>query len=257
MKRMSMADDVKTLGKVISKEKSLGKGLLAAAKVALGGRDFIGADDYPLHVTAEGRSKEAVAADMAAIRAIAKQFDGAEIENSIAKVIRAMPFPPPNSILGPEGESWAPIHGHVSLSDAPKMLAEIEAYFARMAAQFDAHGIFTGFLFTSISTNAITLEPVFYWPEGYRPVHASMMEPAHLARLRQLGPAAKATAVVTEARNQIKTICQKYGAAHFQIGRTYPYRESRDEAFCEVLDAVKAVVDPKGLFNPEGLGFPR
>jgi D-lactate dehydrogenase (cytochrome) len=30
MKRMSMAEDVKTLGKVIAKEKSLGKGLLAA-----------------------------------------------------------------------------------------------------------------------------------------------------------------------------------------------------------------------------------
>ena len=63
--------------------------------------------------------------------------------------------------------------------------------------------------------------------------------------------------MVTEARNHIKAICQKYGAAHFQIGRTYPYRESRDAAFRDVLDAVKAVVDPKGLFNPGGLGFPR
>jgi D-lactate dehydrogenase (cytochrome) len=101
MKRMSMADDVKTLGKLIAKEKTLGKGLLAAAKVALGGRDFIGADDYPLHVAAEGRSEAGVAADMSAIRAVAARFGGAEIENSIAKVIRAMPFPPPNSILGP------------------------------------------------------------------------------------------------------------------------------------------------------------
>jgi FAD/FMN-containing dehydrogenase len=257
MKRMSMAEDVKTLGKVIAKEKSLGKGLLAAAKVALGGRTFIGADDYPLHVAAEGRSKEGVAADMAAIRAIAARFEGAEIENTIAKVIRAIPFPPPNSILGPEGESWAPVHGHASLSNAPKMFGEIEAYFEAMSARFDQHGIFTGFLFTSLSTNALTIEPVFFWPQGYRPVHESMVEPAHLARLKQLGPAAEATAVVTEARNHIKAICQKYGAAHFQIGRTYPFRESRDEAFRDVLDAVKAVVDPKGLFNPGGLGFPQ
>ncbi len=256
MKRMSMAEDVKTLGKVIAKEKSLGKGLMAAAKVALGGRDFIGVDDYPLHVTAEGRSKEGVAADMAAIRAIAQQFDGTEIENTIAKVIRAIPFPPPNSMLGPEGESWAPIHGHASLSNAPRMFNEIEAYFASMAEKFDQHGIFTGFLFTSISTNAITIEPVFYWPEGYRPVHASMIEPAHLARLKQFGSAPDATAVVIEARNHIKVICEKYGAAHFQIGRTYRYRESRDDAFCDVLDAVKAVVDPKRLFNRGGLGFP-
>ena len=257
MKRMSMTDDVKTLGKVIAKEKNIGKGLLAAAKVALGGRDFIPEDDYPLHLVAEGRSKEGVAADMAAMRAIAARFGGTEIENSIAKVIRANPFPPPNSILGPEGEHWAPVHGHVSLSNAPKMLTEIEAYFNDMAPRFEALGIFTGFLFTSLSTNAITLEPVFFWPEGYRPVHASMVEPAHLGRLKQLGAAPEATALVTEARDRIKAIAASYGAAHFQIGRAYPYRDSRDEAFRDVLDAVKAVVDPKGLFNPGGLGFPQ
>ena len=60
-----------------------------------------------------------------------------------------------------------------------------------------------------------------------------------------------------EAREHVKGICKKYGAAHFQIGRAYTaYRESRDEAFKDVLDAVKAVVDPRGVFNPGCLGFP-
>jgi len=257
MKRMSMASDVKTLGKVIAKEKSFGKGLLAAAKIAMGGRDFIPEDEYPLHITAEGRCKEAVAADLATAREIAKRFDGVEIENSIAKVIRAMPFPAPNSILGPEGESWVPVHGQASLSTAPAMFAEIRAYFDSMKARFDAHGIHNGFLFSSLSTNAIVIEPVFFWPEGYRPVHASMVEADHLRRLKQLGPNPEATAIVTEARNQVKAICKKFGAAHFQIGRSYPYRESRDPAFLAVLDAVKNVMDPQGLFNPGGLQFPQ
>ena len=257
MKRMSLAADVKTLGAVIGKEKSIGKGLLAAAKIALGGRNFIEADDYPLHITAEGRSKEGVAADMATTRAIARRFDGVEIENTIAKVIRAMPFPPPNSMLGPEGESWVPVHGHASLSNAPAMFGEIRAYFDSMAQVFEQHGIFNGFLFSSLSTNAITIEPVFFWPEGYRPVHASMVEPAHLAKLKQLGQNPEATAVVAAAREEVKAICKRYGAAHFQIGRAYPYRESRDPAFCDVLDAIKQVVDPRGLFNPGGLGFPQ
>lgn len=257
MKRMSMTADVKALGAVISKEKSLGKGLLAAAKIAIGGRNFIEEDEYPLHITAEGRSKEGVAADMATAREIARRFEGVEIENTIAKVIRAMPFPAPNSILGPEGESWVPVHGHASLSNAPAMFTEIRTYFASMKPEFDRLGIHNGFLFSSLSTNAITIEPVFFWPEGYRPVHASMVEPSHLARLRQLGPHPEATALVTEAREQVKAICRKWGAAHFQIGRAYPYRESRDEAFRDVLDAVKHVVDPKGTFNPGGLGFPQ
>ena len=257
MKRMSMASDVKTLGKVISKEKSLGKGLLAAAKIAMGGRNFIPEEEYPLHITAEGRCKEAVAHDIARAREIAAKFDGVEIENSIAKIIRAMPFPAPNSILGPEGESWIPVHGQFSLSTAPKAFAEIRAYFDEMQETFDKHGIFNGFLISSMSTNAIIIEPVFFWPEGYRPIHESMVEPDHMKRLKQLGAHPEATAIVTAAREKVKEIARKYGAGHFQIGRSYAYRDRMDEAFLDVLDAVKNTVDPKGLFNPGGLGFPQ
>ena len=45
-------------------------------------------------------------------------------------------------------------------------------------------------------------------------------------------------------------------ASHFQIGRAYPYRESRDDASKALLDAIKYAVDPQGRMNPGGLGFP-
>lgn len=257
MKRMSLMSDVKTLGAVIGKQKSLGKGLMAAAKIALGGRDFIEADEYPLHVIAEGRNAAAVAHDMAEARRIAADFAGVEIENSIAKVIRAMPFPPPNSMLGPEGESWAPVHGIVSLSNAPAFHAAIDALFAEMAAEFEAHGIYTGYLFSSLSTNALLIEPVFYWPNGYRPVHESMMEKAHLAGLPKLDANPQATAVVARARKGVTDIAAGFGGGHFQIGRAYPYRQSRDAASLALLDEVKALVDPCGQLNPGGLGFPQ
>ena len=257
MKRMSLASDVKTLGAVISKEKSLGKGLMAAAKVALGGRDFIEPTDYPLHVIAEGRSQAAVAHDLASAREIARRFGGHEIENSIARIIRAMPFPPPNSMLGPEGESWAPVHVVAPLGTAPAIFDEIQALFASMKAEFEAHGIHTGYLFSSMATNAAIIEPVFFWPHGYRPVHASMVEPAHLARLPKLPPNPEATEVVSRARKGVAAIGAKHGCGHFQIGRSYPYRESRDEASKALLDHIKALVDPNGLFNPGGLGFPQ
>ena len=256
MRRMSLLGDIKTLGAVIGKQKNFGKGLLSAAKIALGGRNFIEADEYPLHVIAEGRSKEGVAQDMAAAREIAKTFDGVEIENSIAKVIRAQPFPQPNSMLGPDGESWAPVHGHVSLSNAPAMFGDIQALFAEMAPEFRAHGISTGYLFTSLATNALTIEPVFFWPHGYRPIHAAMMEPGYLKGLPKLDPNPAATAVVAKARDGVKSIARKYGAAHFQIGRAYPYRDGRDPAFLALLDTIKGFVDPDRQFNPGGLGFP-
>jgi len=256
MRRMGMTNDVKALGAVMAKEKSVFGALKAGLKIATAGRGFIEEEEYPLHISAEGRCKEAVAADLATARAIAAKYDGVEIANTIAKVIRAMPFPPPNSILGPEGESWIPVHGQVSLSNAPKMFADIKAHFDSMQGEFDRLGIHTGFLFSTLHNNAVVIEPVFFWPQGYRPVHESFVEPAHLARLKQLGDAQEATRVVSEAREKVKRIAETYGCAHFQIGRAYKYRESRDEAFLRVLDAVKAVVDPKGQLNPGCLGFP-
>ena len=54
-----------------AKEKSFAKGLMSAAKVALGGRNFVEAHEFSLHLIAEGRSDAAVAADVAEMRRIA------------------------------------------------------------------------------------------------------------------------------------------------------------------------------------------
>ena len=125
-----------------------------------------------------------------------------------------------------------------------------------MAPAFAHEGIYTGYLFTSVSTNAVTIEPVFYWPHGYRPIHAVAAEKSHMARIPQLAENAAATAVVAEARRRVVEVFETFGAGHFQIGRAYPYRASRDTASRALLDAIKAVADPAGRINPGGLGFP-
>lgn len=257
LKRASLAADVKSLGAVVAKERSLTKGLMSAAKVALGGRNFVEADEFSLHLIAEGRSGAAVSADMAEMRRIAGVHGGREIESTIARIIRAVPFPPLNSMLGPQGEAWVPVHGMVNLSAAPALLKALGALFAELAPAFDLHGIYTGYLFTSVSTNAITIEPVFYWPHGWRPIHEVHVERAHLARLPRLPANPAATQVVADAKQRVVDLFAAFGCGHFQIGRTYPYRESRDEASRAVLDAIKAVTDPQGQLNPGGLGFPR
>jgi hypothetical protein len=255
MKRASLATDVKTLGAVIAKEKSLGKGLMSAAKIAMGGRKFIEEEEYSVHVICEGRSKTGVAEDLETARAIAKANGGREIENTIAKVIRANPFPPLNSILGPEGERWAPVHGIVSLSQAPVLFAEIEALFARMAPVFEQHGIYIGYLFTSLSTNALIIEPVFYWPEARQALIEATVEPQHLSRLPVLPDNPAATAVVVEARRGVIDICTRMGCGHFQIGRSYSYLATRDEASRRLIETLKSTLDPSGALNPGGLGL--
>jgi len=255
MKRASLAADVKTLGAVIAKEKSLGKGLMSAAKIAMGGRSFIEEEEYSVHVICEGRSKTGVAEDLEAARAIAKTNGGREIENTIAKVIRANPFPPLNSMIGPEGERWAPVHGVASLSQAPVLFAKIEALFETLASRFQTLGVYTGYLFTSLSTNALIVEPVFYWPEARHALISGAVEPQHLARLPSLPDNPEATALVREARQGVIDICTQMGCGHFQIGRSYAYLETRDAASLQLIKALKATLDPGDALNPGGLGL--
>lgn len=74
--RASLMSDVKTLGAVVMKQKSLVKGVIEGAKVVMGGRSFIAEEEYPLHVICEGRSAAAVAADLEEGRRIAAAHGG-------------------------------------------------------------------------------------------------------------------------------------------------------------------------------------
>lgn len=255
MQRSSLASDVKTLGAVVGRQKSLVKGLLEAGRVALAGRDFVGEENYSLHLIADGRSAAGVQADIAEARRLAAAHRGEEIANTIAKVIRAQPFPPLNSVLGPGGERWAPVHGVAPLSTAAAVFDAVEQVFADMAADFQRCGVKAGYLFSSISTNALLIEPVFYWPGERLAVHAAAMQPEHLARLPVLPDDPAATAVVVQARQRVIAEFQRFGCGHFQIGRTYPYRASRDEASWQLLGAIKAAVDPSLALNPGVLGL--
>ncbi|MFV3126631.1 FAD-binding oxidoreductase [Niveispirillum sp. KHB5.9] len=255
MQRASMTSDVKALGAVVTRQKNPLRGLWEAVRVAKAGRSFISLDSFPLHLNAEGRSAEGVAHDMATARRIAAAHNGQEVANTIAKVIRALPFPPLNSALGPAGERWIPIHGQIALSKAPALYAALEEVFAGLAEQFAKHDIKTGYLFTSMSTNALILEPVIYWPEKRLPVHHQALEPVHMARLPEHADNPEATAVVVVARKRLIATFKRFGCSHFQVGRSYPYRESRDEASRTLLDALKDAVDPARLLNPGVLGF--
>jgi FAD/FMN-containing dehydrogenase len=255
MKRASLAGDVKTLGAVVAREKSVVAGAVAALRAVRGGRNFIPEDGYPLHLVFEGRSAAGVAQDVAEARRIALAQGGQEIDDTIARVIRAQPFPPLNSVLGPEGERWAPIHGHAALSQAPAVFTALQSVFAGFAGRFSAAGISTGYLFTHLETNAITVEPVFYWPDERYGVHLQAVEPAHLARLPVLQANAEAAALVKEARAQVMEVFTRFGCAHFQIGRTYPYRESLDPAAWRLVESLKTHLDPAGAINPGVLGL--
>jgi FAD/FMN-containing dehydrogenase len=255
MKRDSLSSDVKKLANVMKAAGSVAGALKDAAKITLAGRSFLDDVAYSLHVILEGRSEASVAADSADAVKLAIQHGGRAVDNSIPKIMRANPFGPVNSMLGPQGERWVPIHGLAPHSRAKACLADCEAVFEAAADEMEQLGVTSGYLFATVAGGGLIIEPVFFWPDALDDIHERYVEPQHLAKLPRHAPNPPARALVERLRAEIIQVFQKHGVAHLQIGRTYPYLASLDSNAARVLQAVKTAVDPTRQINPGGLGL--
>ena len=255
MKRESLMKDIKTFTNVVTGQGSVLKGLKEGAKMALAGRGFMDEVKWSFHITCEGRSDAAAEADLNAIRAIVKAHGGREIENTIPKAIRAYPFTPLNNMIGPAGERWLPVHGILNLQDVIGIINATTAMFARHQAEIDAHSIEIGMMVATVSNHAFIFEPVFFWPDQWTPVQKRTAEPGHLAKLTQSPPNAAATAAVHKIKSELVKLLAEHGAAHFQIGKTYLYRDYRDPTALALIEKWKSMVDPQRLVNPQSLGL--
>jgi FAD/FMN-containing dehydrogenase len=250
LKRASLSQGLKALGAIATSSGGLMKGMAAVARTAVAGRGFLGAEDWSLHLTAEGRSRTGVEDDMAEARRICLSLGGREVEASIPRVVRASPFTPLNNVLGPDGERWVPVHGIVALQDAQAAYDGVMALFERLRPRFEAGGVQTGMMLTYLSTNGFLIEPVFVWPEARRALHEATVEPGVLAKLARHAENPEITELVAEARRGVIEVFTAVGAAHYQIGRTYPWLDSLDAPGRALIRAVKAELDPKGRMNP-------
>lgn len=255
MKRDSLAADAKALIGMMKAQGGLLKGLREGARVVAAGRTFLGDAGYSAHIVCEGRSAAAAEDDLARAEAIAVRAGGRVVENTIPKVLRANPFPPVNSMLGPAGERWVPVHGIVRHSMAAATLAALDELYAEHREEMTRLGIGAGTMLLTLGTTGFLIEPVFYFPDRWGELHRRAVEPAHLARLEE-GPASpEARALVDRLRAGAIDLFGRGGGAHFQLGRTYPLRERIDPAAWEMLGAVKNTVDPEGRMNPGVLGL--
>ena len=250
LNRASLSQGLKALGAIATSGGGLMKGMAAAARTAVAGRGFLGAEDWSLHLIAEGRSRTGVEDDMAEARRICLSLGGREVEASIPRVVRASPFTPLNNVLGPDGERWVPVHGIVALQDAQAAYDGVMALFERLRPRFEAGGVQTGMMLTYLSTNGFLIEPVFVWPEARRELHEATVEPGVLAKLARHAENPEITELVAEARRGVIEVFTTVGAAHYQIGRTYPWLDRLDAPGLALIRAVKAELDPKGRMNP-------
>lgn len=244
MRRAGISSDVKALGNVIRKG-----GLISGLKLAVKGRDIVDQEQFSLHITLEGDSAAEVADRVTRASKLVGEF-GESIEPSIPKMMAANPFAAWNSMLGPQGERWAPVHALVPHSKATSMFNALQALFAREQATMDKHGIFIGTLLSSVGAQVALIEPCIYWPDSHNAFHVRTVDDDHRERIGCPGEHLEARAAADVLKRQIADTMRAHGAANLQLGKFYDYRAGRDPAALAVLDAVKAQLDPKGLMNP-------
>jgi FAD/FMN-containing dehydrogenase len=255
MKRDSLASDAKSLVNMVKSQGGFWKGLKEGAKVVAAGRSFLDDANFSIHLICEGRHQSAVDADMKSVEAIVTANGGQIVENTIPKILRANPFPAPNSMAGPQGERWAPIHGIVKHSKALETIGALTELFEANGDDMERLGVGAGYMFLLVGSTGFLIEPCFYWPDEQWEIHEHFIEPAHFAKLKDFPKNPKARALVEKLRMAVVDVFGRMDGIHFQLGRTYPIKDRSDPRAWKIIEAVKAEVDPKGLMNPGALGL--
>ncbi|MFK7888451.1 MAG: FAD-binding oxidoreductase [Gammaproteobacteria bacterium] len=255
MKRESVLRDVKSLGNMLKAAGSVSKAVKEGAKVALAGRRFMDDVQYSLHLIFEERDEAAADVSLRSANEICVRFGGRELDNSIPKILRANPFTPLNNVVGPKGERWAPIHVMVPHSRAVATTRAVMDYFASQQAVLDQHDIGIGYLFATVAQNGFVIEPVFYWPDAMGALHADTVESHIFKKLPGFEADTAAREAVATLRAGLNDVFARQGGIHMQIGKGYPFKETHNKAAYNIIEKMKAAVDPKGHINPGSLGL--
>jgi len=254
MKRSGLLSDAKYLKGVVTGQSSLMKGIKEGAKMALAGKGDLNKPTWTVHAICEGRSEAAVKADVEEIRAIGIKHGAKEIANTVPKATAGIPFGPVNSMIGPEGERWVPIHALLPHSKGPEVLDKLEALYARFEEKTKAHKVDIGHLLLTMSTTIFLIEPVFYWQDAMTEIHKEYVEDDILNKVQHFEEDLTARAVVEEMRQAMLDIFEEAGAAHFQIGKTYRYGKTLKPETKALLKGIKNQLDPDNRINPGALG---
>ncbi len=239
---------------VMKSATSLSAGVKSLAKMAIAGDRALKAADYAVHYICDGIDQASADAKAAVIRKLATRH-GTEMPNTVPTVVRAMPFAPFTNIVGPKGERWIPMHGLFAHDTVLGFHEALQEMLDTHQEQMDTLGIVKGAMFMSVGTNAFVYEPTFYWPDELHIVHERMAPEGFLATLPSYPAAPDAETVVTKLKHDIIELMHAYGAAHLQIGKTYPYLRDRNPASVALLRAIKAELDPHDIMNPGALGL--
>jgi len=231
-------------------------GVKQLLSMAAAGDQVLSGGEYMAHFIVEGASPAEVQAKAQRLRELALGHgQGQEIANSVPGFVRALPFAPLTNILGPQGERWVPVHGilpHASVAAFHQALQDFRAHHRPEMASL---GVWLGTMFATVSSTGLLYEIALYWPDTPTAYHQAVLGDEHLQKVSQHAPNAAAAALAAQVKQGLIDLFAAHGAAHFQIGRAYPYAARLDPQALLLLRSLKASLDPQQLMNPGVLGL--
>lgn len=253
--RMESASPLEAAKSVFLSARNPVDGALQVARMGLAGRNFLKRAVYSAHFGTEGLSDAEAKQKLAFVRAAARRH-GAEVANTIPTYFNANPFMQLTPILGPNGERWKPTHGVLPFSKVLQHHADFEALLAEYRDRMQQHRVQLTRMLMFFSSNCFIYEPTFLW-EDERSIYHRRVYPAELLPKLPEHPANPAgRKLVKEIKQRIGELCVKNGASHMQVGKDYPYLETRKPETRELVRQLKQLLDPQGLMNPGALGLP-
>jgi FAD/FMN-containing dehydrogenase len=252
--QMESADPIEAAWSVFKSARNPVDGALQVVKMGMAGRDFLKDAVYSAHFGTEGATAAEARQKLGVVRDVVTKY-GAEVANSIPTYFNANPFMELTPILGPNGERWKPTHGILPFSSVLRHHADFEALLDEYRDRMQEHRVALNRMLMFFSTNAFIYEPTFMW-EDAQTIYHKRVYPAQLLPTKPVHePNPDGLALVKELKERIQELCIKNGASHFQVGKDYPYLQTRKPAVRELLTGLKLLLDPQNLMNPGALGL--
>jgi FAD/FMN-containing dehydrogenase len=253
--RATLAEGVKSVAQAARSGSSVLGGLKDAAKMALAGRSVFDGDTYLLHVAIDDVTALCVDEKMRLVEEIVKPHNFQSVEPTLPRVVHTTPF---SDFLEFEAASVSrrlPTHSLFSHSNVRNALAEMNAYLESHKTELNARGVTWGSICFAVGPNAICIEPLLYWQDEQLALHDRAKNLTDLEGLEKYADTPDARLAVKELRKNLVAIFTKHGGVHMQIGKDYPYRQTRQPNTYALLEDIKAAVDPDGRVNPGALGL--
>ena len=260
VKQMSAAStgltqDLQFLAGVAKGGTSRVKGLMNAARVAVAGRRAFASGIFLLHVIVDDVSEAGAKGRIDVAREIALRNGGREMPPSVPMALRGTPF---TNFNVPERRTLQrnlPTNGLTTHSRIQALGAAVRTLIATYQDDFDRLGIQCGVIYFAVGNGIMCCEPLVYFDDEQHFQHDRIAERSDLDKLAAHATPPESARVAVRFRTDLTKLMSSLGCGHVQIGKSYPYRQTREAATFELLAAVKRAVDPHGLVNPGALGL--